>query len=188
MRVLVTLGACVGIHCSQEGLQSSIAFLAVAAGLSEAEDWTPRFGSAAEAYSIQRFWGYVTCGDIVCRVSMLTCLVEFSRFWHQINPRLIADLTKFLLHEVFKMKKLANNAILRYTTLLLHFLTSELLHLVIDIASGIPWHESGAVRFFVMQGLGIIFERIVQFSYRAVFPSSHMNPQAVLWIRIVGHV
>ena len=62
MRVLVTLGAGVGIYCSQEGLQSSISFLAVAAGLSEAEDWTPRFGSAAEAYSIQRFWGYVSCG------------------------------------------------------------------------------------------------------------------------------
>ena len=62
MRVLVTLGAGVGIYCSQEGLQSSIAFLAVATGLSEAEDWKPRFGSVTEAYSIQRFWGYVTCG------------------------------------------------------------------------------------------------------------------------------
>ena len=62
IRVLVTLGAGVGIYCCQEGLQSSIAFLAVAAGLSEAEDWKPRFGSAAEAYSIQQFWGYVSCG------------------------------------------------------------------------------------------------------------------------------
>ena len=76
MRILVTLGAGVGIYCTQEGLQSSIAFLAVATGLSEAEDWQPRFGSVTEAYSIQRFWGYVNCGDIVCRGSMLTCLVK----------------------------------------------------------------------------------------------------------------
>ena len=76
MRILVTLGAGVGIYCAQEGLQSSIAFLAVATGLSDAEDWQPRFGSVTEAYSIQRFWGYVTCRDIVCRGSMLTCLVK----------------------------------------------------------------------------------------------------------------
>ena len=113
---------------------------------------------------------------------------ENSRFWHQINRRLVADPTTFILHEVFNMNGLVSDTILRYTTLLFHFLISGLLHLVIDIASGIPWHESGAVRFFVMQALGIIFERVVRFSYRTVFPSSHVNPRAALWIRIVGHV
>ena len=61
MRILVTIGTGVGVYCSQEGMQSSLAFLTVAGGLSEVEGWSPRFGSAADAYSIQRFWGYVPC-------------------------------------------------------------------------------------------------------------------------------
>ena len=113
---------------------------------------------------------------------------ETSRFWHQINRRLIADPTKFILHNVFNMDRLVNDNIVRYTTLLFHFLISGMHHFVIDIASGIPWHESGAVRFFLMQGLGIIFERIVRFSYRTVFPGSYMDSQPAWWIRILGHV
>ena len=113
---------------------------------------------------------------------------EISRFWHQVNRRLLADPTKFILHEVFNMNQLANDTKLRYTTLLFHFLISGFLHLVIDIASGIPSHESGAVRFFLMQGLGLIFERTVRVSYRTIFPSSNLSHQLALWSRVVGHI
>ena len=113
---------------------------------------------------------------------------EISRFWHQINRRLIADPIEFILHDVLNMDKLVNDTILRYTTLLFHFLISGLHHLAIDITSGIPWHESGAVRFFLMQGLGIIFERMVRFSYRIVFPGSYVDSQPAWWIRMVGYV
>ena len=113
---------------------------------------------------------------------------QTSHFWHQVNRRLIADPTKFISHEVLKMYRLTNVTILRYTTLLLHFLISGLLHFVIDIASGIPWHESGAVRFFLMQGLGIIFERTVRLSYRTVFPSSDLSHQPALWSRVMGYI
>ena len=56
MRIGGTIGAGVGIYCAQEGLQSTLAFIAVSLGLSEARDWRPRFGAIGDAYSIRRFW------------------------------------------------------------------------------------------------------------------------------------
>ena len=56
MRLFATLGAGLGIYCSQEGLQSILAFTAVALGLSKPENWRPRFGAIGDAYTIRRFW------------------------------------------------------------------------------------------------------------------------------------
>lgn len=44
------------IYCSQDCLQSMLAFVAVALGISKVEDWRPRFGAVGDAYSIRRFW------------------------------------------------------------------------------------------------------------------------------------
>lgn len=56
MRIGLTIATGTGIYCSQEGLQSIVAFLAVAVRLSDVEDWRPRFGNVAEAYSLRQFW------------------------------------------------------------------------------------------------------------------------------------
>lgn len=55
-RCSATIGAGVGIYCSQDCLQSMLAFVTVALGLSKVEDWRPRFGAVGDAYSIRRFW------------------------------------------------------------------------------------------------------------------------------------
>lgn len=56
MRCSATVGAGMGIYCSQDCLQSMLAFVAVALGFSKVEDWRPRFGAVGDAYSIRRFW------------------------------------------------------------------------------------------------------------------------------------
>lgn len=56
MRYSATVGAGVGIYCSQDCLQSMLAFVTVALGFSRIEDWRPRFGALGDAYSIRRFW------------------------------------------------------------------------------------------------------------------------------------
>ena len=55
MRVSATIGAGLGIYCSQEGLQNILALLAVGSGLSKVDVWGPRFGSMGEAFSLRGF-------------------------------------------------------------------------------------------------------------------------------------
>lgn len=55
-RLFSTLVTGIAICCSQEGLQSLLAFAAVGVGISGVGSWRPRFGSLRDAYSIRRFW------------------------------------------------------------------------------------------------------------------------------------
>ena len=57
-RFLTTLVSGIGIYCSQDGLQSLFALVAVGMGASEVRSWPPRFGSLHDAYTIRRFWKY----------------------------------------------------------------------------------------------------------------------------------
>jgi hypothetical protein len=54
----------------------------------------------------------------------------------------------------------------RYTKIMLAFGLSGLVHYFIAIATGIPLSQTGAFKFFVMQGLGIMFEDALQALYR----------------------
>ena len=56
IRFFTTLGAGIGIYCSQESLQSLFALVVVGLGVSDVRAWRPRFGSLHDAYTIRRFW------------------------------------------------------------------------------------------------------------------------------------
>lgn len=60
------------------------------------------------------------------------------------------------------------------------------MHLLIDIASGIPLNASGAMTFFVTQAFGIVIEDLVTTTYRFLFFSSFRPPS--LEERILGRV
>ena len=66
MRIFGTLGSGLGVLCSQQGVYSTLALIAVGLGLSEPRYWRPLFGSVSDAYTLRRFWRYVasssTCG------------------------------------------------------------------------------------------------------------------------------
>ena len=59
MRIFGVLGSGLGVFCSQKGVYSILALIAVGLGLSEPRDWRPLFGSVSDAYTVRRFWRYV---------------------------------------------------------------------------------------------------------------------------------
>lgn len=75
---------------------------------------------------------------------------------------------------------------LQYYRLLTIFLVSGFMHLLIDIASGIPLHASGAIMFFVTQALGIVLEDLAITTYRFLFVPNLRPPSR--GERILGRV
>lgn len=60
----------------------------------------------------------------------------------------------------------------RYLFIFVSFLASGIFHLYADIAQRVPIQESGSIRFYCMQVLGIIFEDLVQATYKRVMGDS----------------
>lgn len=60
IRVFSTLISGIGIYALQQSLESFIAIFSVVVGISEVDSWSPRFGPISQAYSLRRFWGYVS--------------------------------------------------------------------------------------------------------------------------------
>lgn len=65
----------------------------------------------------------------------------------------------------------------RYLNHFLNFFISGLLHALIDVACGLPWHESGAIQFFCTQLLGIVLEDFVWNTYRHLTATDHPEYQ-----------
>ena len=57
----------------------------------------------------------------------------------------------------------------RYSKILFTFAVSGALHVASDFGGGVPLTESGALRFFCTQTIGIMLEDSVQEIYRRVF-------------------
>ncbi|KAE9363281.1 hypothetical protein N431DRAFT_297366, partial [Stipitochalara longipes BDJ] len=104
----------------------------------DVEEWPPFFGQLTRLTSIRKFWGEV---------------------WHQMLRRKAGSPAHFVTYNVLKLRK--GSIIGRYTCILLTFAISGVLHIWIDMALGISWHESGAMRFFCMQTIGIAIEDAV---------------------------
>lgn len=94
------------------------------------------------------------------------------------------SLSRFLLLD--KLGLPPHHPMLRYYRLLSIFLISGFMHLLIDNASGIPLHASGAITFFVTQALGIVIEDLAVATYRFLFVSNLRLPS--LGERIFGRV
>ncbi|MCJ1469390.1 hypothetical protein MMC07_008023 [Pseudocyphellaria aurata] len=152
-RLLVTLGFGIGVLSIQTGAQSIVALVDVGLGFNSVESWRPLFGSPGEAYTLRRYW---------------------SIFWHQNNRSKVCDLVNFLLlplHHQSSPSKYSRSTLTKYLNFSLHFFIEGLLHAGTDMAAGVPWHESGATRFFLTQVVGIALEEGVQYCYRAAFSS-----------------
>lgn len=86
-----------------------------------------------------------------------------SLFWHQNNRQMVSQLADFLLHRTLHLPR--KTWLTRLLDLFLNFFISGLMHAVLDIASGISWHDSGALQFFCTQVIGIVLEERVQMIY-----------------------
>lgn len=59
--------------------------------------------------------------------------------------------------------------------------------MIIDVASGIPWGESGAIRFFSIQAFGILLEESIQALYSSSPTLQRLFKPRVSWRRTIGY-
>ncbi|KAL5358585.1 membrane bound O-acyl transferase family-domain-containing protein [Aspergillus floccosus] len=151
--------------------------IAVAAG-DLPESWPPFFGSMWDAYTLRKFWG---------------------TFWHQTVRWPFTSLSRFLIRDVFHLKRSLAS---RYINVLIVFLLSGFIHLITDAMQGVPPRESGALIFFPMFTLGFMVEDAAQEVWRRISsgwkhekPSSSSSrshvpssPSAAVWKRAVGFI
>lgn len=55
--------------------------------------------------------------------------------------------------------------------------------MIIDVASGIPWGESGAIRFFGIQAFGILLEESIQALYSSDPTLQRLFKPRMSWCR-----
>ncbi|KAK7914119.1 membrane bound O-acyl transferase family-domain-containing protein [Apiospora marii] len=163
MRLFAALGLCTGLIAFQRGVYNVAAFFCVATGMSDPGDWPPFNGPLTETYSLRRFW---------------------STFWHQINTHRLNAISSFLLHDVLRLSR--GTKFVRYLRIWLIFLLSGIMHVAIDVASGIPLQHSGAMKFFAIQPLGVFIEDMFLALYNSGSESPSIPKTTRLWQRCIG--
>jgi hypothetical protein len=64
IRFCTVLAAGIGLNCVQGGIYYIIALFAVSLEVTGPEKWPPFYGSPLEAYTLRRFWKYVSISPI----------------------------------------------------------------------------------------------------------------------------
>lgn len=112
--------------------------------------------------------------------------VLHSRVWHQNNREKTSTPARFIVEDVLRLP--LSSFFGRHLCFFLVFVISGVLHATIDLSAGIPWHDSGAVRFFCTQALGIWIEEIAAALYGFVVGVSGNSRRMWRWNRLLGHV
>ena len=182
VRVFTTILFGVGVFCTQAMGQNLIVVAAVSLGMSKPEEFSSGFGSLKEAYSLRRFWRYVCtfCGFFKCP----------SDGCHLGQPILASVQSKVIL----RASKVDYGEIARASSLFAesrcrisysYLLVSGLMHMGIDMSTGLPFHESGAVRFFTIQALGITGEQVMMRTLSRLLCRIHQRVPLV-WRQRIG--
>ncbi|EFR01714.1 hypothetical protein MGYG_04717 [Nannizzia gypsea CBS 118893] len=138
MRVISTAISGITMTCIQRGIYSLVAFVSVFLAISEPREWPPFYGPVSQAFSLRRAWAIS---------------------WHQFNAAKFASVSSFIVQRVLRISR--GTQVYRYARLVTIFAISALLHILGDVAAGISFSSSGAVRFFATQAFGIIIEDII---------------------------
>jgi Membrane bound O-acyl transferase family len=98
-----------------------------------------------------------------------------------------SSLANFLVHDILRLTDYRSVA--WYSKLITTFFVSGLLHMVADLALGMSLSETGSVRFFCTQALGIALEYGVQAIYRSVRGvNSTMRAEPRAWAKTFGYI
>lgn len=112
---------------------------------------------------------------------MLVNLTCSSIFWHQTNTRKFSSMAHCTTHVLVGLPRGTVTA--RYLRILVAFLCSGVMHLLCDRASGVSFSDSGAIRFFLTQAVGLILEDCILKWYER--SPSYMQLPVVL-VRMMG--
>lgn len=111
-------------------------------------------------------------------------------FWHQQFRQRYSNLATTIVQRILRLRR--GSILTRYTHLLVAFSASGIMHVLIDLSAGLPFSHSGALRFFLMQAVGIAFEDGVQTGWRKLFAPRKAGTvsQAFTWRwqRVIGYV
>ncbi|KUJ17809.1 uncharacterized protein LY89DRAFT_781936 [Mollisia scopiformis] len=95
-------------------------------------------------------------------------------YGHLLQASSLRKFLGFILSDLYELDPKA--PLTRYLRLVIIFLLSGLMHLCIDIASGIPLQDSGAFNFFLVQIVGILMEDAFSKIRQALFnPDNHQS-------------
>ncbi|KAL6719423.1 hypothetical protein ACLMJK_003663 [Lecanora helva] len=165
VRIFASLMHWLAIVCLLQVMYDCVAIVVISLDLGRIERWPPVFNYWGECWSIRQFWG---------------------SFWHQTTRRKFSAPANFLCFLVLRVSK--GTLVARYTLLTLTFLISGVFHRVGDMASGLKWKESGALRFFAMQAVGIMVEDIVQGTFRLIWHQDRTSAPPRGWKRALGSI
>jgi hypothetical protein len=116
-------------------------------------------------------------------------LISIHRtFWHQVMRQRLCAPAQFFTYHILRLKE--NTLIARYVFLIAAFTISDLFHTLSDIGAGLEWKQIDAMRFFVTQALGIMFENGVQAMFRAMATQSRTVRHKVRrrWSKAIEYV
>lgn len=105
--------------------------------------------------------------------------------WHQGTRKIFAAPANFIGDELFIFRK--GSPPNTYSKIFVTFFISGLLHQVADFSNGMPWNQSGSLKFFCVQAGGIVVEDTVQLIYRLISGAKLEDPPR-LWTRLVGYI
>ncbi|KAB5530400.1 membrane bound O-acyl transferase family-domain-containing protein [Coniochaeta sp. 2T2.1] len=182
-RLLITPIIWISMATGVQIIYSVCGLLFVCLGFSEPRQCPPLYGQLSDLYSVRNFWGTV---------------------WHQLIRRFYNDPAIFLAHDVLGLP--ATGLTQRYFKIFVTFFVSGFAHALGDAAArNVSWAESGCVRFFCTQTVGIIIEDGVQEIWRRIYggvdghgiglqkgqkPGSKSiaskRPRPAVWKRVVG--
>jgi len=112
-------------------------------------------------------------------------LMFSSIFWHQTNARKFSSIAHYTVHQWLNLPR--GTLVSRYLRIVLAFLSSGFMHLLDDFASGVKFQDSGAMRFFIAQGLGMVIEDIFYKKYRSsttVIPKNISRVLGYVWVSL----
>lgn len=145
---------------------------AVSLGLSHPNAWKPLFSSISEAYTLRGFWG---------------------RSWHQALRSLLSKPAEWVVEDVLGLKvhvipagQKGRRWLARYAKIMLTFAFSGLLHAFVDSAGECGLFASGTMRFFLVQGVGIVVEDHAQLWFKAATGLGG-GSQPTWWSRTLGY-
>ncbi|RDB20662.1 Acetyltransferase sirH [Hypsizygus marmoreus] len=113
------------------GGYTMLAFLSVAAGFSEPNEWPHLFGNIFDAYTLRRFWG---------------------RTWHKVLHRTLTSHAKYVAHDILRLTP--GHTLSFYVQLYTAFLVSGIIHM-----HGLS--DVRVLRFFLSQAVAITCEGAV---------------------------
>lgn len=108
-----------------------------------------------------------------------------SVFWHQNLRATVEGISQFVTHVVLQFPE--RTIVARYSNIFLAFFLSGLIHITSDHGMTLQPYESGAIRFFLTQALGIVLEDAFQAAYYYI-SGKKRSANAPLLHKFVGYV